>query len=154
MEPLGVAANLIAVATAGIQLATTLYAFADKTLSADKRLRKISVDVRLTSSVLQQVGELLQHDAIRTACKPKTFEVASEVAVGCLGAFDNVSLAVGKSIKKQDDGTLELTKAGRFFWYFKEPNVELLRVDLDRLTNTLTLMLQVLDITRSLMNNT
>lgn len=92
MEPLGVAANLIAVATAGIQLATTLYAFADKTLSADKRLRKISVDVRLTSSVLQQVGELLQHDAIRTACKPKTFEVASEVAVGCLGAFDNVSL--------------------------------------------------------------
>ena len=62
MAELGVIASVIRIADVGLKLSIRLYDIARTVASADKTIASISSDVKLTSTVLKDLGETLKRD--------------------------------------------------------------------------------------------
>ncbi|MCP6629712.1 hypothetical protein NL507_31425, partial [Klebsiella pneumoniae] len=67
-EPFGIAASAIQVAGAGLSLATTLYDYIDQVKSAQKHIKAVATEVKLTASVLEHLGALLQENEAEKLC--------------------------------------------------------------------------------------
>jgi hypothetical protein len=158
MDPLSVTASVIAVAGAGIQLATTLYAFSDSALKADHSVRVIADDVSITSSVLGELGVLLRTDSSDRLVSVTALETADRTVKGCQDCFQELNEAVEKILGKDKSRAKgkEKEKSGsisvwnRMKWPLVEPKMKLLQANLDRLKSTLTLMIHVLTYARKL----
>ena len=61
-DPLSITASIIGIASAGIQLSTTLYSYTETVINADKNIREIARDLLITSSVITELDTLLGQD--------------------------------------------------------------------------------------------
>ena len=135
MAEIGLIASVIQVAGAGLTLSNTLYQYADSVSSADKRIRDIAQDVKLTSFVIDELGRIFKQDETAALISKNAVNTAEETVRECSNVFTEMEAALKKSKKN----TL-----GRLMLPFREPKLELLRTNIDRLKSTLQLLMQVL----------
>lgn len=157
---LGVAASVAQLADYGFKLSVKLYTFSEAVYTADKSIRSISNDVSLTSTVLKELCQIIKSDEDHVASEAAI--VATQQTVEeCLAVFEQLSNALDKSLgnmktEEIGDGKKKLKRSTvtleKLKWPFKQPKMELLRCNLDRLKASLTLMLQVLCYARDVSN--
>lgn len=135
MAEIGLIASVIQVAGAGLTLSNTLYQYANSVSSADKRIRDIAQDVKLTSFVIDELGRIFKQDETTALISKNAVNTAEETVRECSNVFTEMEAA----LKKFKKNTL-----GRLMLPFREPKLELLRTNIDRLKSTLQLLMQVL----------
>ena len=59
MDGISVAASVLAIATAGVQVSIKLVSLSNQVATARNRITSIGNDVSLTASILQQLAELM-----------------------------------------------------------------------------------------------
>lgn len=159
MAELGIIASVVQIADTGLRLSIKLYTFGEIVATADKSVISISKDVSLTSSVLKELGSLLENDAESRIFSKNAVQTADTVVKECLEVFQEMeSILVKKlpSLSGQDDicggGGGKKSKAAtlleRMKWGYLQPKLQLLRSNLDRLKSTLLLMLNVITYAR------
>ena len=148
MAEIGLLASIVQVADIGFRLSLRLYAFGETVVSADRSISAISNDVSLTSSVLKELGSILANDTSRIY-SDDAIKTADAVVRACSKAFKDMDdmllqklphLHAG-DVEKQSRASLILE---RLRWPAIKGKIELLRVNLDRMKSTLTLMLNVI----------
>ncbi|KAF2489347.1 hypothetical protein BU16DRAFT_179354 [Lophium mytilinum] len=135
MAEIGLIASVIQVAGAGLTLADTLYQYADSVSSADKRIKDIAKDVKLTSRVIDELGSIFKKNETALLLSKNAVSTAEETVLECSSLFEEMDAA----IKKTKKSTL-----GKLMFPFQAPKMELLRANIDRLKSTLQLLMQVL----------
>ena len=155
MAELGVIASVIQIAETGLRLSIKLYTFGEVIASADKSVISISKDVSLTSSVLKELGQILDTDRkgnsrflTQTAVK-----TAEDVVKECLEVFEEMeSIIIKKLPNLKTSGLEKASKATvileRLKWPYLQPKLQLLQSNLDRLKSTILLMLNVITYAR------
>ncbi|OCL05709.1 hypothetical protein AOQ84DRAFT_92989 [Glonium stellatum] len=135
MAEIGLIASVIQVVSTGLALSQTLYQYADSVASADKRIRDIAQDVKLTSFVIDELGRVFKRDETAALISKNAVDTAEETVREC----SNVFVEMAATLKKSKKNTL-----GRLMLPFREPKLELLRTNIERLKSTLQLLMQVL----------
>ena len=155
---IGIAASVAQLADYGFKLSIKLFSFSQAVSSADSSVKGISNDVSLTSAVLQELCGTLKADSGSHMISPAAVEATQQTVKECLSIFEELSAALDKSLANlgvQENKEKGKLKRGRVTleklkWPFKQPKMELLRSNLDRLKASLTLMLQVLSYARAI----
>ena len=150
-DPLSITASILGVAGAGTKLATTLYTYAETAFHADKSLKNIAQDVSLTSAVINELAQVLKHEDGPRICSESAVQTAQSTIDGCRDVFEEINAAFKRSLRASPSTKTRISTLGRLMWPLKEQRLELIRSNLDKLKSTLTLMLQVLQYARTLM---
>ena len=157
---IGIVASVAQLADYGFKLSVKLFSFSRAVSAADESIKAISNDVSLTSAVLQELCRIIKSDESNVV-SPRAVEATQQTVNECLQVFEQLNDALDKSLAnlgklenvegkaKVKRGTIALEKLK---WPFKQPKMELLRSNLDRLKESLGLMLQVLSYARDLSN--
>jgi hypothetical protein len=144
MEPFSIATGALQVAGAGLQLAQTLYSYLDTVKNAHKHIKAIAVEVKLTSSVLEHLGTLLEDSDTEKLCSKNIVSDAKTAFRGCEDAFRDVDSTFKAIVTTQSETARGVSLSGRLAWPFKKGKLETLQANLERLKTTLLLMLSVL----------
>lgn len=147
-EPFGIAASAIQVAGAGWSLAKTLHAYVDAVKSAQKHIKAVATEVKLTASVLDHLGGLLKDSEAEKLCTSDVISDAKDALGGCRDAFGEIEEAFKGVVKTLADGSRSVSATARLAWPFKKGKLEALQANLERLKSTLLLMLSVLSYAR------
>ena len=142
VEILGIAAAVLQIADLGSKVSVKLFTFARKVKNADKHIDAISKDIASTGAVLQELGLELQHDrkSVAQVSSQKLISTAQDTVNDCKRLFKSIGAAIdGEKGNKAILGFKQKLK-----YTYLEPEIELLRSNLDRLKSTLALMLNVL----------
>lgn len=153
---IAVLASIAQLADLGCKLSIRLYAYSQTAATADESIKGISSDVSLTSTVLQELNSLLKADESRIVSST-AIEATKQIVAECLKEFEQLDNALEKAIG--NSGVTSKAKAQRGMstfeklrFPFKQPKLDLLRSNLDRLKASLSLMLQVLSYARDVSN--
>jgi hypothetical protein len=145
LEVLGIVANVIQIADVGGRLSVKLCAFSHKVKHADANIRAISNDVSLTCNVLRELGDNLKKDEQRGLCSNNAVATAERVMKECMKVFVELEAALDGKGVDVDGGKGVFKRIGRGLKFsMVEPQIELLRSNLERLKSTLLLMLNVI----------
>jgi hypothetical protein len=152
---IGVVSSVAQLADYGFKLSIKLFSYSEAVSRADKSIQSLSNEVSLTSVVLKELGEILQRDEAKYISKTAV-EATHGTVKECLEVFHGLMNILEKSLPKNEGverrgvGVPRLKITDKMKWPFLQPKVELLRVNLDRLKASLTLMLQVLNYAKDL----
>ncbi|KAH7125388.1 hypothetical protein B0J11DRAFT_401353, partial [Dendryphion nanum] len=135
MAEIGLIASVIQVAGAGLKLSQTLYQYAETVASADRRVKDIAAEVKHTSDVIKELGEIFRQDQTSTLLSRSALRTADETIQKCSTVFTELDVALQKTKKNT---------IGRLMLPFRESKIDLLRSHIDKLTSTLQLLMQVL----------
>ncbi|KAF2117551.1 hypothetical protein BDV96DRAFT_570422 [Lophiotrema nucula] len=135
MAEIGLIASVIQVAGAGLKLSQSIYQYADSVASADRRLKDIAKEVRLTSFVIDELARVFKQDETASLLSDNARRTADETVKECSSMFVELDADIKKSRK---------SKLGRLTLPFREPKIELIRSHIDKLKSTLQLLLGVL----------
>ncbi|KAK5123890.1 hypothetical protein LTR85_002086 [Meristemomyces frigidus] len=152
-EPFSIATGALQVSDAGIKLAKTLYEYLDAVHNANKHLKAIALEVRITSTTLESLGTLLKDHDAEKLCSNNVIHDAKAAFDGCKEAFTEVDDTFKIVVKYGADGKASVSSSGRWVWPFKKGKVEMLQANLERLKTTLLLMLSVLGFAREMARN-
>ncbi|KAF3034229.1 DNA-directed RNA polymerase II subunit RPB1 [Didymella heteroderae] len=134
-ELLGLVASVIQVAGAGIQLSKTLYDYVDGVTTADRRIKDIATEIKMTSIVIEELGDVFKHEETASLVSNKAVKTANDTITECSALFAQIDATLRKSRKNT---------VGRLFLPFRDTKLELLRSHVDKLKSTLQLLMQVL----------
>ncbi|KAH6875288.1 hypothetical protein BKA58DRAFT_118556 [Alternaria rosae] len=134
-EVVGLVASVVQLAGAGLKLSQTLYQYADGVASADRRIKDIANEVKLTSFVIQELGTIFEKDETANLISENAVRTANETIKECFAVFTELELKINKG---------KPGKMGRLMLPFKDNKIELLRSQIDKLKSTLELLMQVL----------
>lgn len=159
MAELGIIASVIQIANTGLRLSIKLYTFGEIVSTADKSVLSISKDVSLTSSVLKELGDLLENDSQSHIFSKNAVQTADTVVKECLEVFQEMETILVKKLPSlsgqngiRGAGGGKKSKATalleRMKWGYLQPKLQVLRSNLDRLKSTLLLMLNVITYAR------
>lgn len=150
-EVLGIVASVIQIADVGARLSVKLLTFSHKVKNADANIKNISNDVALTCSVLRELGENLKKDEQSRLCNENAVKTAEGVVKECMRVFEDLDGALDGKLTADDEKKSLFKKIGRGVKFsLVEPQIELMRSNLERLKSTLHLMLQVIIYARKL----
>ncbi|CAG8972612.1 hypothetical protein HYALB_00005381 [Hymenoscyphus albidus] len=149
---LGVAASVAQLADYGIKLSIKLFSYSQAVSQAPVTIKELSNDVSLTSTILQELCKILKSNQAHVVSS-SAIEATQQTADECLAIFKQLNDALEKSLVTlgiAESEHVEKARKGRVVleklkWPFKQPKMELLRLNMDRLKASLTLMLQVLN---------
>lgn len=130
-------ADTLQVAGAGLKLSHTLCQYVDGVATADRRIKDIAKEIRLTSFVLKELGNVFESDDTKALISDGARQTADETLKECSDVFAEIDATLTKS-KKNTFGRLMLP--------FRDTKIELLRSHIDKLKDTLKLLLKVLSI--------
>ena len=105
--------------------------------TADRRIKDIATEIRLTSFVIEELGNVFKSDETKTLISKGALKTADETMKECSDVFAEIDATLKKS-KKNTFGRLMLP--------FRDTKIELLRSHIDKLKDTLTLLLGVLSV--------
>ena len=150
-DPLSVAASIVGIATAGIQISIKVVTLAGQVSTASERISAIGSDISLTAGILNQLGELTNQkitNGDHSVFNKEGLETTKTSAEVCRRIFEEMERETAKASdyirKKHRLGRkVELSRTERAKWPFLQPGIELLRTDLREAKGTLMLMLQV-----------
>ncbi|CZR63652.1 uncharacterized protein PAC_13549 [Phialocephala subalpina] len=162
---LGIIASITQLADYGFKLSIKLYTFSSTISTASTTISSISNDVSLTSTVLKELCQIIKSDDAHVVSE-NAILATKQTVDECLKIFGELDDALSKCLvsvgldkgEKGESGEMgKLRKrrgnvVERLKWPFKQPKMELLRSNLDRLKASLTLMLQVLSYARDVSN--
>lgn len=153
MAEVGIVASIIQIADTGLRLSLKLYTFGEIVSTADKSIISISKDVSLTSSVLKELGQILDQDRHAKICSQNAVRTADDLVRECLGVFEEMEGLLAKKLPNLGIGVGEKAKRAtvlleRLKWPYLQPKLELMRTNLERLKSTLNLMLNVIALAR------
>ncbi|KAF3031512.1 hypothetical protein E8E11_000362 [Didymella keratinophila] len=143
-EIVGLAASIVQLGGAGVELSIKLHNFVTSTARADKDILDLAEDLDSTGSALDHVGSTLRAKNIRTLASSQATNVALKIVKRCESIFAEVQYIIQKRWKVDKHGHETLTLAGKLSWPLKEQRVELIRKRLDSLKLSLSLLLDVL----------
>ena len=151
MDGVSVAASLLSIGTIGSQVAIKLYTLASRIGTASDRISSISKDVSFTSSILQQLGELMTQDAtdngtsIFSRVALDTTRASAAMCEEVFNAIEQAAKDASKQVRRRGTnvGKIKLSKFEKAKWPFLQPAIETLKNDLSEAKGTLMLMLQV-----------
>lgn len=135
MAEIGLVASVLQVAGAGLKLSQTLYQYADGVTTADRRIKDIAKDLQLTSFVIEELSNIFQLESSSTVLSEKAIKTAHDTVKECAHVFVEINKAITKTKKNS---------LGKFLLPFRDPKLELLRSNIDRLKSNLQLLMQVL----------
>lgn len=156
MDGLSVAASIVGIATAGVQISIKLVTLATQISTASDSVSSIGNEISLTSGVLQQLGQLITQkttdDGI-SILNQDGLETTRRSAAACERIFIEIEKEVQKAsgqLRRYRPGQggmsgnkIKLSRTERAKWPFLQPNIKSLRADLRDAKSTLMLMLQV-----------
>ncbi|KAL1648652.1 hypothetical protein SLS61_006780 [Didymella pomorum] len=122
-ELLGLVASVIQVAGAGIQLSKTLYGYVDGVATADHRIKDIATEIKMTSIVIEELGDVFKHKETASLVSKKAVQMANDTITECSALFAQIDATLKKSRKN----TL-----GRLALPFRDTKLELLRSHVDK----------------------
>jgi hypothetical protein len=134
-ESLGLVASVIQVAGPGVQLSKTLYEYVNGILTADRRIKDIAAEIKMTSVVIEELGDMFKQEEMAPLVSKKAVKTANETITECSALFAQIDATLKKSKKKT---------FGRLTMPFRDAKLELLRSHVDKLKSTLQLLMQVL----------
>lgn len=134
-EAIGLVASVVQLAGTGLKLSQALYQYADGVANADRRIREIAKEIRLTSFVIEELGNIFKRDDTLNLISSSAIATANETLRECSELFGEIETTLTKSGKG---------KMGRLMLPFRENKIELQRNHIDKLKSTLQLMMQVL----------
>jgi len=140
-EILGIAASVIQIADLGGKLSVKLFTFSRKIQNAHKSIDSISQDIAATGAVLTELGnELNKKDNVRL-CSPAAIDTTRSLVDSCNKLFTELNEAIDGS---GNGHKLIVGLKQRLKFPFLEPQIELLRSNLERLKTSLLVVLNVL----------
>ncbi|RDI85055.1 hypothetical protein Vi05172_g5048 [Venturia inaequalis] len=134
MEALGAVSSIIAIADAGLKL----YNYIESVASADKRLKTVAANLKITCDVVKHVGCIFEKEETAKLVGSGAIETAKVATKECQGVFDELRLAISKS------------ERNRYLFPLREAKLELLAVQLEKLKSSLVLLMSVLNQATSL----
>ena len=139
MGGVSVAASVVAIATAGVQLSIKLITLATQISTASEWITSIGNDIILTSGVLRQLGELMNQrntaDGI-SIFSQAGLETTRTSATICGSIFHEVEKEAEKAgeqimgTKMLKGGKIKLSRVEKAKGPFLQPSIEILRTDL------------------------
>ncbi len=159
MDGVSVAASIVGIATAGVQVSIKLVNLATQVKTASDRVSSIANDISLTSGVLHQLGELMNQkttDGGISILSQHGLETTKRSAAMCERIFQEIEKETKKaSVQlrnfkpgrgRMSGEKIELMMFEKARWPFLQPNIDILRVNLRDAKSTLMLMLQVMSL--------
>ncbi|EMD68372.1 hypothetical protein COCSADRAFT_108816 [Bipolaris sorokiniana ND90Pr] len=134
-EAIGLVASVLQLAGTGLKLSQALYQYADSVATADRRIKDVAKEIKLTSFVIEELGGIFKQDDTLSLISKSAIATANETLDECSRMFGEIEATLNKSKKG---------KIGRLILPFREPKIELLRSHIDKLKSTLQLLMQVL----------
>lgn len=159
LEAAGVVSSIIQIADLGTRVALKLCTFCHKAKKAESNIniQTLSKDVSLTCTVLRQLGDNLRQDDQIQLYSPNAFETAHKISDECGRVFRSIEFAMDKGLSTDANAAAESSvdakKSNPFLVLFKEPQSEVLQAKLDRLNNTMLLLLNVIIYANQLRKN-
>ena len=145
VEILGIAAGVVQIAELGGKLSVKLFTFTRKIKNADRNIDSISQDIAATGAVLQQLGNELKKDEKLRLCSPEAIATARSLMQECHRVFKELDDAVDGKGKGFGSGTkVILGLKQRLKYPFLEPQIDMLKANLEKLKSSLLVMLNVL----------
>lgn len=143
-EIIGLVASVVQLADAGLKLSSALYQYADGVATADRRIKNIANEVKLTSFVIQELGGIFEQNKTANLISGNAIITAKETIKECDTVFTEIKVIVDKT---------KSGKMGRFMLPFRDNKIELLRSQIDKLKSTLQLLMQVLIFAQQVSSN-
>jgi hypothetical protein len=143
-EIIGLVASVVQLADAGLKLSSALYQYADGVASADRRIKNIANEVKLTSFVIQELGSIFEQNKTADLISGNAIITAKETIKECDTVFTEIKVIVDKT---------KSGKMGRLMLPFRDNKIELLRSQIDKLKSTLQLLMQVLIFAQQVSSN-
>lgn len=153
MAEFGIIAAVTQIADVGLRLSIKLYTFGEIVASADRSVISISKDVSLASGVLKELGQILDKDRESRTLSENALQTTDGIVKECLEVFQEMETILVKKLPTLEgrgkEGRGERVKRAtamleRLKWGYLQPELQLLRSNLDRLKSTLLLMLNVI----------
>ncbi|KAF6225842.1 hypothetical protein HO133_009844 [Letharia lupina] len=156
MDGVSIAASIVGIATAGVQVSIKLVTLASQISTASDRISSIGNDISLTSGVLHQLGELINRkttdDGI-SILNQDGLKTTKTSAAMCERIFQEVEKEMKRAseqLRRYKPGQgrmsgekIELSMTEKAKWLFLQPSIDRWRADLRDAKSTLMLMLQV-----------
>ena len=149
-EVLGLTASILQVVTAGVQVSLYLYTFAETVSSAGKALKDISNDISFTTTILEQLGHVLESEKHSPTASKEALLTAESLVKECENVFDAINALVRKHFshpepdKSKTFQSRRTSRMNALKWPFIQPKMELHRSNLEKHKTKLILMTQVL----------
>lgn len=140
-------ASVIGVASAGLRLSASLYRYTETVINADKSIKDIARDLSTTSSLIRELGALLQNDRREMRCEA-ALTAANDALHGCDEVFKGIQKMLDQNIDLSEKGSSTMSKLKKLKWPLLEPRMQNLQSRLERLKNTLVLVLSVINYSR------
>ncbi|KAF3036571.1 hypothetical protein E8E12_005903 [Didymella heteroderae] len=139
-EIVGLAASIVQLGGAGVELSIKLHNFVKSATNANKEVVDLIEDLDSTGSALDHVGTTLRARHMRALASPQASNVAAKIIARCELIFTEVEELIQKRMKADKHGNEMLTFSGKLGWPLKEKQVELVRRRLDSLKLSLSLL--------------
>lgn len=144
-----VIASIIGVAGAGFRLSLILNAVGAEIADTDVEIQTIARGISSFSLMLKQVGINIQ--ATRTLTSQSAIDTVSQIAKQSQSVFDEVKKMVEMVQKKDEKGNIQsISIAQRVTWCFKKQRIQYMLRQLECLKLSLSLMLQVLQLGKTI----
>ena len=149
-EVLGVTASILQVVTTGVQVSLYLYSFAETVSSAGKAMKDISNDISFTTTILKQLGHILESEKQNQTASKEALLTAQSLVKECENVFDAINSLIRKHFPKPESEKSKSSQSRRtsrmnsLKWPFIQPKIELHRSNLEKHKTKLILMTQVL----------
>ena len=146
-EVLGIVSGVVQIADLGARLSVKLYTFSRKAKNANVAVQTISNDVSLTCNVLRELGKTLEQDKNSKLYNDNAVTTAETVVAECKRVFSELDQTLDGRLGNPDlaaKSSQFQDLKGRLKFPFVEPQIELLKCNLEKLKTTLLLMLNVI----------
>lgn len=98
-EIAGLAASILPLEGAGVELSKSLYSYASSAVRAEGESSNLAGDVKLTFSALERVGQTLQTEDTSSALTRRAVDDAAEIKQRCEAVSTEISTIVKKRWK-------------------------------------------------------
>lgn len=141
--------SVLGVAGAGFRLSLLLNAVGGELATADLEIQKIAKEISLFSLLLKQVGLTLE--GTESIASQAALDTANEITTQSQLVFTEVKEMVEMSQQRDANGNLRsITIAQRVKWCFKKQRVQYLLGQLEALKMSLAIMLQILQLGKTI----
>ncbi|KPI35417.1 uncharacterized protein AB675_11726 [Cyphellophora attinorum] len=154
-EVIGIVAAVFQIADLGARLSVKLYTFSHKVKHAKNSVEAISKDISMTGNVLRQLGTELKKEEYAKLCTAEALKAAQSLVDECHGVFSDIDAAMGNANNPAGiGGKVVMSFKNRLRFPYVQQQVEALQANLDRLKNSLLVMLNVLILAGQLKSQT
>ena len=140
---------MLQVAGAGFRHSLLLNAIGEQLATADRDIQKIAKEISLFSLMLKQVGQTLQE--AESIASQAALDTANEITAQSQTVFHEVNEMMEMSQQRDGNGQFQsITIAQRVKWCFKKQRVQYLLGQLETLKLSLAIMLQILQLGKTI----